>query len=150
MKWLGWIIALFCLVGFIAVREQDAGKLREAREELESGVAEVRRQADEQIAKAQAGFEERSASLAKIRPIVADLQAQRDERKAQEEELKQSIDRLTAAIERLRETEAESADAPSDNREELAELQERISQAERIAALWRQMLRMVSQPGDTP
>lgn len=146
MKWMGWVIAVLCLLGFVAAKQQNAKRYREAKVALDQDLADVRRQADSQVATTQSGLDERRASLAKVREKTAELQAQKDELKAQEAQLTETIARLAAGTERLRDAESQTADARSENREEIQELQERLNQADRKITLWRKMIAMVTEP----
>jgi len=146
MKWMGWVIALLCLLGFVAAKQQNAKRYREAKALLEQDLADVRKQADGQVATTQTGLEERRASLAKVREKTAELQAQKDELKAQQTQLTETIARLLAGTERLRDAETQTTDTHSENREEIQELQERLNQADRKITLWRKMIAMVSEP----
>lgn len=144
MKWMGWGIALICLFGFVAVKEGGANRLRAAEADLETSLAETRLQADELIGQARKSCEEQQAFLAKLQEKYAETLALREECRAQEDYLKEAILRLVAETERLRQLAGESALASNEEREEI---EERISQAERNAATWEQMIRMASEPG---
>ncbi len=146
MKWMGWVIALFCIVGFVAAKQHNVRKFQAAEADNQAELDDLRRQADSQVVTAQEGLDERLANLAKIRETTDQLQTQRDELKTREADLEGTIARLVADADRLRGTENQTADTRSENREEIQELQERINQADRNVALWKKMMAMVSEP----
>lgn len=148
MKWMGWGIALLCLFGLVAVKEWDTSRRRAAEANLEASLAEARQEADERIGQARKDGEEQQAFLAKLQEKCAETLALREEYRDQEVNLKETIARLTAETERLRPLAGESTVLPDGEREELRELEERINQAERNAATWERMIRMVSEPGN--
>lgn len=148
MKWMGWVIALLCALGFVAAKQQNLKKYQEAEATCMADLDDLRQQADSQVAIAQGGLDERLASLAKVREATDQFQTQRDELRTRETELKETIARLVEAADRLRDAENQTADTRSENREEIQELQERINQADRNITLWKKMVAMVSEPAE--
>ncbi|MDX9979197.1 MAG: hypothetical protein RBU25_04020 [Lentisphaeria bacterium] len=143
MKWMGWGIALLCLCGLAAVKAWDANRLRAVAADLEANLAETRQEAEERIGQARKTGEEQPAFLAKLQEKYAETLALREEYRDQEVYLKETILHLVAETERLRQLAGAFANPPGGEREEL---EERISQAERNAAIGERMIRMVSEP----
>ncbi len=147
MKWMGWAIALLCLFGFVALEEWGATRFRAAEADLEASLAEARQEAEARIGQARKTREEQQAVLAKLQEKCAEAQALREEHSHQADNLKETVAHLTAETERLRLPVGESVAVSSEEHDELREIEERISQAERDSATWERMIRMVSEPG---